>query len=333
MSACTVCKELLDKQMDSKDSFLSGVSGFKGDSKIANTPAKGQMQVHGHPLSFNALGPVLFAKDAKCGEMKVVDLTAGANMTSEFITMNPFHAIPTLKHGDYVLAESNSILRYMAETSMPKAYPSDPKKSAFIDWAMDRFSLVLYEDAYATLYPILGYAAAPADQAAAGVMCTENLCAFCEVFLKGTFIGGDTPSIADYKVAPFFFAYGLEEVMGVTGITFPERLKRFNQDFADAAKGISVLKEAGGLEEVIKAKVKEGQEKGIFSLLKEKFTKPKADLAQEAPVTAPPKEVDFTAAAPAPEPPAAQDAYANQEPKRPPVLEEKEAPTGGCCGW
>merc|ERR1719221_984830 len=139
-------KELLDKAEDCKDELLKGVEGFKGagespwDVKTGEAP----MEVYGSDASFNSLGPVMLMHDAKCGEFKNTNVMAGAHKTPEFVQMNPFHQIPTLKHGEYCLAESNAILRYIADCAKKEAYPDDAEKMATIDFAMDRFSLTMY---------------------------------------------------------------------------------------------------------------------------------------------------------------------------------------------
>merc|ERR1719512_427052 len=98
---------------------------------------------------------------------------------------------------------------------------------------MDRFSSVIYPDVLACLYPLMGFASAPADKEAAGKKASENLAKFAEVFLKERFIGGSTLSIADYKVAPFFFAFAFKKVEEDSKVVIPERILQFNFDFKE----------------------------------------------------------------------------------------------------
>jgi len=183
--------------------------------------------------------------------------------TPEFLAINPFHAVPALKDGDTCLAESNTVLRYMAESYVPDAYPKDAKQRGFINWAMDRFGSAMNSDAVATIYPILGYAGPPADQAAAGKKCVENLEEFAKVFLKNKFVGGEKPSIADYKIAPFFFCYEHAVLKEKGLVECPDRVKQFNKDFAAACGDASgLLTSAGGfsLKEMLDAKVGAAEE-------------------------------------------------------------------------
>merc|ERR1719203_2425881 len=114
--------------------------------------------------------------------------------------MNPFHGVPTLQDGEYCLAESNAVLRYMAETYAPKFYPADAKIRGIMDWAMDRFSSAMYPDAAKTLYVCFGYASAPEkeeDLYEASKTAIKNMEEFAEKFLKDNkFIGGNDLCIA-----------------------------------------------------------------------------------------------------------------------------------------
>jgi len=230
--------------------------GLLGKEGAVTTKA-GNVIVHGVPASMNSLGPILLATASGCGNMQKCMPFQDTN-TEAFLKINPFHAVPALQDGDFCLAECNAVLRYVAETYAKDAYPTDPKLRGFIDWAMDRFSGANYSDAVATIYPLFGYAEAPADLAAAGKKCTDNLKEFAEVFLKkGKFVGGEKPSIADYKFAPFFFCYEHAALKEKSFVDCPDRIKQFNKDFATACgNAAGILTSAGGfaLKEILDAK-------------------------------------------------------------------------------
>jgi glutathione S-transferase len=59
-------------------------------------------------------------------EVVPVDLPAGAQKRPEFLSKNPFGLVPVLRHGDFVISESNAILQYLAET-FPSASAYAPK--------------------------------------------------------------------------------------------------------------------------------------------------------------------------------------------------------------
>jgi glutathione S-transferase len=66
-------------------------------------------------------------------------LQFGRNTEPGYLAMNPMGKVPTLVDGDYVLWESNSILRYLAmQYGAPTAlYPADPKARASVDRWLD----------------------------------------------------------------------------------------------------------------------------------------------------------------------------------------------------
>jgi len=58
--------------------------------------------------------------------------------TPEFLSLNPNGMVPVLKDGDFVLWESNTIIRYLAARySGEHLYPTDPLARARIDQWMD----------------------------------------------------------------------------------------------------------------------------------------------------------------------------------------------------
>lgn len=67
--------------------------------------------------------------------------TYGKNREPAYLAMNPNGLVPTLQDGDFILWESNSIVRYLArEYSTGKLEPSDPKARArasqWMDWQL-----------------------------------------------------------------------------------------------------------------------------------------------------------------------------------------------------
>jgi glutathione S-transferase len=66
----------------------------------------------------------------------------GKTKEPEYIAMNPNGMVPTIEHDDFVLWESNSIVRYLCNThssalSSQRLYPTDPKQRADIERWMD----------------------------------------------------------------------------------------------------------------------------------------------------------------------------------------------------
>ena len=63
----------------------------------------------------------------------------GKNTEAPYLAMNPNGRVPTLVDGDYVLWESNSVMRYlcMAYGENSPIYPSQPKARASVDRWLD----------------------------------------------------------------------------------------------------------------------------------------------------------------------------------------------------
>jgi glutathione S-transferase len=63
----------------------------------------------------------------------------GKNREPEYLTMNPNGRVPTLVDGDFVLWESNSIMRYfvLAYRTQSSLYPQTPKVRASVDRWLD----------------------------------------------------------------------------------------------------------------------------------------------------------------------------------------------------
>jgi glutathione S-transferase len=66
----------------------------------------------------------------------------GKNREAQYLAMNPNGRVPTLVDGDFVLWESNSIMRYFVGAYRPQSslYPQDPKTRAsadrWLDWTL-----------------------------------------------------------------------------------------------------------------------------------------------------------------------------------------------------
>jgi glutathione S-transferase len=144
----------------------------------------------------------------------------GKKGTPEFLSKDPANLTPLLEEGGLPrgsLWESCAIMQYLCNKhGLDRFYPTDPAERAMVDSAM--FYLI------GTLYPVLARATYPtlqfpqyagevgssdADDAAkakaakdAEAAVSEPLEAYRAFFLEGRkFIGGDSPSIADIRLA------------------------------------------------------------------------------------------------------------------------------------
>lgn len=207
----------------------------------------GKVQVFGMPPSCNAMGPVLMAMDAGCGALEMCNLMEGAHMKPEFLAINPFHHIPTVKDGEYAIAESNACIRYIALKYKPEYYPTkDPQTCGMIDFAMESFSGDVYPKFAKVVYPLMGFSGPTDDPAKAASELTEILDTWVAHFLKGKFVNGDALSIADFKAGPFLFALVQPGIEAKAGFKASDRVKKYVEDFVAASPASAMLNEAGG---------------------------------------------------------------------------------------
>lgn len=80
--------------------------------------------------------PIMLEELGMDYELVPVDIAHGAQMTPEFLAMNPNHKIPVLVDGELTIFESGAILIYLVEKS-GKFQPKDIKqKYEVIEWLM-----------------------------------------------------------------------------------------------------------------------------------------------------------------------------------------------------
>ena len=95
-------------------------------------------EIYYHPLSFPSLAPVFTAEAAGINyTTKLVDLSQGEQSSLEYLAVNPYGKVPALKDGDFTMAESAAIMRYMARENSSELYPADAKAQAKCDQWMD----------------------------------------------------------------------------------------------------------------------------------------------------------------------------------------------------
>jgi glutathione S-transferase len=144
----------------------------------------------------------------------------GATTTPEFLEKDPAHLTPLLEEEGLPkgsLWESCAIMQYLCNKhDLGDLYPKDPGRRAMVDSAMFYLIGTLYPLVARATYPTLGFPQYPGEvgtseaddglkaraQQDAAEAIAEPLDAYRSFFLDGkTFIGGDTPSIADIRLA------------------------------------------------------------------------------------------------------------------------------------
>jgi glutathione S-transferase len=144
----------------------------------------------------------------------------GQTRTPEFLAKDPAHLTPLLEEAGLPrgsLWESCAIMQYLCNRhGLDRFYPTDPGERAMIDSAMFYLIGTLYPLVARATYPTLGFpqyagevATSDADeemkakaQRDAEAALAAPLDAYRAFFLEGKrFIGGDSPSIADIRLA------------------------------------------------------------------------------------------------------------------------------------
>jgi glutathione S-transferase len=167
------------------------------------------MKLYTHPVSTVARPVEMFPLDhAIAAERQVVDLFRGEQYGAEYAAVNPNNAVPVLEDGDFRMAESSAILKYLADSVNSPTYPKDPKERARVNEAMDWLNTALYRTfGYGLCYPRLLDHMRLADAAAqAGVIeqgragARRYLAVMNDHMLGGkrAYLCGDSISIADY---------------------------------------------------------------------------------------------------------------------------------------
>lgn len=144
----------------------------------------------------------------------------GQTRSPEFLARNPAHMTPMIEEAGLpkgALWESCAIMQYLANKhGLTRFYPAEPARRAMIDSAMFYLIGTLYPLLARATYPSLGFpqypgevGASEADDAAKGAAIkaatdavAEPLDVFHKFYMDGKpFIGGDSPSIADIRLA------------------------------------------------------------------------------------------------------------------------------------
>jgi len=126
----------------------------------------------------------------------------GKTDTPEYRAMNPTGMVPTLQEGEFVLWESNAILRYLAAGADGGGafWPADPQARADVDHWMDAQQTVLNRPAGVVF---IGLVRTPAEQRDAKAIAQATVDAGRAYAMLETplsrhkFICGDAPTLAD----------------------------------------------------------------------------------------------------------------------------------------
>src|ERR687895_467244 len=168
--------------------------------------------------SVNNLAARIFMRAANL-DFEEVDVW-GKTTTPEYMQKYPAHLTPMLEEEGLprgALGESCAIMAYLCNKhGLTRFYPEDPGERAMVDNAMFYLIGTLYPLLTRATYPTLGFAQYPGEVGTADVddalkakaqkdaeaALAEPLDVYNKFFRAGKpFIGGDSPSIADFRFA------------------------------------------------------------------------------------------------------------------------------------
>ena len=111
-----------------------------GSPKIVPDNNQGQLRIWGRANSVNVQKVLWCLRELDLAFERIdAGMAFGRNHDPDYLTINPNGRVPTLQDGDFVLWESNSIMRYLvlAYGKGSPIYPEAPKRRAGVDRWLD----------------------------------------------------------------------------------------------------------------------------------------------------------------------------------------------------
>jgi glutathione S-transferase len=110
------------------------------EQKIVPHPVQTRLRIWGRPNSVNVQKVLWCLRELDLAYERIdAGMAFGRNHEPDYIAMNPNARVPTLQDGDFVLWESNSIMRYLvlAYGGDSPIYPQAPRRRASVDRWLD----------------------------------------------------------------------------------------------------------------------------------------------------------------------------------------------------
>ena len=107
---------------------------------IVSNNNQGQLKIWGRANSVNVQKVLWCLRELDLAYERIdAGMAFGKNHEPDYLAMNPNGRVPTLVDGDFVLWESNSIMRYLVLAYRPQStlYPQAPKVRAGVDRWLD----------------------------------------------------------------------------------------------------------------------------------------------------------------------------------------------------
>jgi glutathione S-transferase len=152
-----------------------------------------------------------------CAELGIeyerVDLGGpfGGNQDPEYLAMNPNGLVPTVKDGDLVMWESNTICRYLCTTrSGERLYPSDPTARTHVERWMDWQLSSIGPPMGALLFGLIRTRPEQRDHAAVEAARRKALAAWTiadDALESGPYLAGQEMSLAEITLGTLVYRW------------------------------------------------------------------------------------------------------------------------------
>jgi glutathione S-transferase len=199
---------------------------------------QGRLTIWGRANSVNVQKVLWCLRELDLGFQRIdAGMAFGRNRDADYLAMNPNGRVPTLVDGDFVLWESNSIMRYLALAYRDGSslYPKNPKRRAsvdrWLDWTLSTLQPVDRPVFWALVRTPIEQRDMAAIQKDADAEAIEWRIVDAHLANR-RFIEGDDFTIADIALGAYARRWlGVE---GITKPTFPH-LERWFAQFAERA--------------------------------------------------------------------------------------------------
>jgi glutathione S-transferase len=197
--------------------------------------ASGQLKIWGRANSVNVQKVLWCLAELDLAYQRIdAGMAFGRNRDPDYLAMNPNGRVPTLVDGDFVLWESNSIMRYLvlAYGKGSPIYPEKPKRRAgvdrWLDWSLSTLQPVDRPVFWALVRTPIAERDMVAIQKDADAEAVVWRMADAQLATR-RFIEGDDFTIADIALGAYARRW-----FGVEGITKPRltNLERWFGEFA-----------------------------------------------------------------------------------------------------
>ena len=195
-----------------------------------------QLTIWGRPNSVNVQKVLWCLRELDLPFARIdAGMQFGRTSEPDYLAMNPNGRIPTLVDGDYVLWESNSIMRYLCMAYGPASpiYPQDAKRRAGVDRWLDWTLSTLQPVERPVFWALVRTPAAQRDMIAIqrdADVAAEAWRIVDRQLAARRYLEGDQFTLADVAIAAFARRW-----FGVEGIIRPElpELSRWYAQVAD----------------------------------------------------------------------------------------------------